>query len=176
MSGNGHFAACGALMTVMLTGCMTDSASAPQTADEFRKTASSAVMGQVISFEAARSVRDIGKTFQAKAPECLDTGVRMSDRSPRMSYTVNVSYKPTVVVGDKKAELHVQRKFSGAVYNPYAEPEGGSYFLVAEVTALGPGRSKIDITGTKVGADELIRAVTGWATGQDLGCPDMTKT
>jgi hypothetical protein len=70
----------------------------------------------------------------------------------------------------------VQRKFSGAVYIPYMEPEGGSFFLIAEATALGPGRSKIDIYGTKVGADELIRAVTGWATGQNLGCPDMTKT
>ena len=104
------------------------------------------------------------KVIQIRRCACVVKGGR------RFSFTA------TVVVGDKKAELHVQRKFSGAVYNPYAEPEGGSYFLVAEVTPLGPGRSKIDITGTRVGADELIRAVTGWATGQDLGCPDMTKT
>jgi|HubBroStandDraft_6_1064221.scaffolds.fasta_scaffold638187_1 hypothetical protein len=177
MSRNGRFRAYGALMTVValtVAGCVTDQA--PQTAADFRKTVSSAAMGQVITFEVARPVRDIGRTFQAKAPECLGVAVKMSDRSPAMPYSVTASYKPTVVVGDTKAELRVQRKFSGAVYNPYAEPEGGSYFLTAEATAIGPTRSKIDIYGTKVGADELIRAVTGWANGQNLGCPDMTKT
>jgi hypothetical protein len=176
MNGNDHFAAYGTLIAVavMVTGC--SSGPAPQTPDDFRKMTSTAVMGQVISFEVARPVRDIGRTFQAKAPECLEATVKMSDRSPGMPYSVTATYKPTVVAGDTKAALYVQRKFSGAVYNPYTEPEGGSYFLTAEATALGPARSKIDIHGTKVGADELIRAVTGWANGQNLGCPDMTKT
>ena len=174
MNGNGRLATCGTLIAVTVAACA--SGSAPQTPDEFRKLTATAAMGEVITFEVARPVRDIGRTFQAKAPECLETAVKMSDRSPRMPYSVTASYKATVVAGDTKAELHVQRKFSGAVYNPYAEPEGGSYFLIAEATSLGPGRSRIDIHGTKVGADELIRAVTGWATGQNLGCPDMTKT
>jgi hypothetical protein len=176
MNGNNRFAACGALIVVavMVAGCA--SGQAPQTPDDFRKLTSTAIMGEVITFEVARPVRDIGRTFQAKAPECLNVTVRMSDRSPRMPYSVTATYKPTVIAGDAKAELYVQRKFGGAVYNPYTEPEGGSYFLTAEATPLGPARSKIDIHGTKVGADELIRAVTGWANGQNLGCPDMTKT
>jgi hypothetical protein len=174
MNGHGRFAVYGALIALVLAGCVTGSA--PQTPADFREAVSSAAMGQIITFEVARSVRDIGKTFQAKAPECLEVTVKTSERSPRMPYSVTASYRPTVIAGDAKAELRVQRKFSGAVYNPYTEPEGGSYFLTAEATALGPARSKIDIYGTKVGADELIRAVTGWANGQNLGCPDMTRT
>jgi hypothetical protein len=175
MNGSNRFAACCALIAVATTVAGCASGPAPQTPDEFRKLASTAVMGEVITFEVARPVRDIGRTFQAKAPECLNAAVRMSDRSPRMPYSVTATYKPTVIAGDTKAELTVQRKFSGAVYNPYTEPEGGSYFLTAEATPLGPNRSKVEIHGTKVGADELIRAVTGWANGQNLGCPDMTR-
>jgi len=26
-----------------------------------------------------------------------------------------------------------------------------------------------------MGADTLVRAITNWATGENIGCPDMTK-
>jgi hypothetical protein len=175
MNGNNRLAAYGALIATSATVAGCAGGFAPQNADEFRKLSSTAILGEVITFEVARPVRDIGRTFQARAPECLNVGVRMSDRSPRMPYSVTSTYKATVVAGDAKAELNVQRKFGGAVYNPYAEPEGGSYFMTAEATALGPSRSKVVIHGVRVGADELIRAVTGWADGHDLGCPDMTR-
>lgn len=174
MNGNVCCVMCGALIAVMMAGCVSDSA--PQTPDDFRKMTSTAIMGQVISFDVDRSVRDIGRTFQAKAPECLEANIKMSERSPAMPYSVTAKYKPTVVAGDTRVELRVQRSFSGAVYNPYSEPEGGAYFLIAEATPLGSARSKIDIHGTRVGADELIRAITGWANGKDLSCPDLTKT
>jgi hypothetical protein len=172
MSGIRCLGASGALMALVVAGCA--GGSAPQTPDEFRKTVPTAFMGQVTTFEVARPVSEVGRTFQARAPECLDVAVRGVDT--KLLYAVTTTYKPSVSVGDKKAELRVQRKFSGAVFIPYKEPEGGTYFLVVEATAIDKGRSRIDVYGFKVGMNELMRAVTGWATGQDLGCPDMTKT
>ena len=96
---NSRFIAWGASIAVVIItpGCVTE---APQTPAAFRDTVSSSAMGQVISCEVARPVRDIGRTFQAKAPQCLEVGVKMSDRSPRMPYSVTATYKATVVAGE----------------------------------------------------------------------------
>ncbi len=148
----------------------------PQTADEFRQQVPGAFMAKVTTFEAKRSFREVARTFQAKAPECLNVSVRSVERSSTSNINVLTTYKPTVRVNDKRAELHVQRHFQGNVIVPGKEPEGGLYFLVADATPVDRGTTRIDIYAPSRGADTLIRAITGWATGETLGCPDMTKS
>ena len=93
-----------------------------------------------------------------------------------MGTTVDMTsvYKTTVVVTDKKAELHVQRHY-GAANMGSDEPPGGYYTFVADATPLGSTTTRVDFYGHSMSADVLPKAVTGWATGQNLGCPDMTK-
>ncbi|HJY75971.1 MAG TPA: hypothetical protein VKE95_05030, partial [Burkholderiales bacterium] len=59
---------------------------------------------------------------------------------------------------------------------PSKVPPGGLYYLVADATPVDKGTTRIDIYAPSMGTDTLVRAITGWATGDNLGCPDMTKS
>ena len=159
------------LAALLAAGCMQ----MPQTADEFRREIPGAIMGSVKTLDANRPLREVARTFQAKAPECLNVSVRMTERSSTSSMNILTTYKPTVLVAENKVELHVQRHMQGNVIVPGKEPEGGHYMLVVDAVPLDRNRTRVTIYGPSRGADALVRAVTGWATGENVGCPDMTK-
>jgi len=161
-----------AAATLLLCGCVTQH---PQNAEEFRKMAPGAFMIKVETHEVNRSLREIGATFRARAPECLNMRVTTTSQMPG-SYQVIVSaYKPTVVVTDERAELHVQRHYEKGVLAVTKEPEGGYYLMVADAYPVDPKRSRIQIIGPSKGYDVIYRAIMGWATGKNLGCPDLAK-
>ena len=147
----------------------------PQNADEFRRDLPGSIMGSVQTFETNRPLRDIGRTFQSRAPECLSVKVRTVSQSSTSYQNIVAAYKPTVVVSEKRAEIHLQRHYERGVLTPGKEPEGGHYMLVADATPLERNRTRIDIYAPKAGADAVIRAISAWAKGESTGCPDMTK-
>lgn len=160
------------IFTLAFAGCVTHH---PQTADEFRQAVPGAFMAKVESFEVNRAFDDVARTFEKKAPECLNVRVRTTSQT-NMSYRVTVtSFKPTVLVSDKKVELHVQQHHEAGVLNVTKEPEGGYYLLVADGYPFGNGRTQIDMYRPTTGHGVLIQAIKGWATGENVGCPDMTK-
>ena len=161
-----------AAIALLTSGCATQY---PQSAEEFRQQMPGAFMGKVQSFEANRPFREVAKTFQAKAPECLSVSVRTVEQSSTSYSNILTTYKPTVVLNEKRAEVHLQRTFKGNVIVPGKEPPGGMYFVVADATPLDRSRTRIDLYGPSRGADVIYRAITGWATGENVGCPDMTK-
>jgi hypothetical protein len=160
-----------AVLGLLLAGC----AQQPQTAQEFREAIPGAFMAKVQTFEAKRPLRDVAKTFQARAPECLNVSVRSVSQSSTSYQNILTVYKATVVSNPQKAELHLQRDFKSGVLVPGKVPPGGLYMLVADATPVDKGTTRIDVYGPSRGTDTLIRAITGWATGENLGCPDMTK-
>ena len=159
-------------LALLVSAC---SVNYPQNAEEFRQQIPGAFMGKVQTFEAKRPFREVARTFQAKAPECLNVKVRSVSQTGTSYSNILYTYKPTVVVSDKKAEVHVQRHMDGNVIVPGKEPPGGLYLLVADAVPIDRSRTRVDIYGPSRGADTLIRAVTGWATGENIGCPDLTK-
>jgi hypothetical protein len=165
---------CAALLAAAaLAGCAVNF---PQNAQEFREQVPGATFGQKKTFEAKRSFREVARTFQAKAPECLSVSVRTVSQTATSYQNILTTYKPTVRVSGQKAEIHVQRHYQGGgVIIPGKEPEGGLYVLVADATPVDRARTRIDIYAPTHGADAMIRAITGWATGENVGCPDMTK-
>lgn len=161
------------LAAAALAGCAVNF---PQNAQEFREQVPGAAFGQKQTFEAKRSFREVARTFQAKAPECLSVSVRTVSQTATSYQNILTTYKPTVRVSGRKAEIHVQRHYQGGgVIIPGKEPEGGLYVLVADATPIDRSRTRIDIYAPTRGADAMIRAITGWATGENVGCPDMTK-
>ena len=161
-----------AVTGLLVGGC----AQQPQTAQEFREAIPGAFMGKVQTFEAKRPLAAVAKTFQARAPECLNVAVRSVSQSSTSYQNILTVYHATVVNNPQKAELHLQRDFKSGVLVPGKVPPGGLYYLVADATPVGKGTTRIDIYGPSVGTDTLIRAITGWANGDNLGCPDMTKS
>jgi hypothetical protein len=147
----------------------------PQTADEFRQGAPTAFMGKLETYEVNRSAADIGKTFQKYAPKCLDVRIRTTSQT-NMSYQVILAkYTPTVIVGEDRTELHLQEKHEKGVIAVYKEPEAGHYIMVVDATPIGKNKSRIDFYRPAIGNDTVVQAIKNWITGDNLGCPDMTK-
>jgi hypothetical protein len=160
------------LAVALLTGCATQM---PQTADEFRKAVPGAFMAKTETVEVSRPLREVAATFEKRAPECLDVTVEATSQTTTSYQVIVTAYKPTVVVSQERAELHVQQEHQTGVMKVYAEPPGGHYLLVADAYALENNRTRLQFYGPSRGYDVLFRAVKGWASGENLGCPDMTK-
>jgi len=160
-----------AAAAALIAGCAQN----PQTAEEFRQYVPTSSLAKVQTFEAKRTYRDVAKTFQTKAPECLNVSVRRVEQSSTSYSNVVTTYKPTVLVSEKKAELHVQVSYKGNVIVPGKVPEGGMYYVVADATPIDRNRTRIDIYAPTIGTTTMVRAITGWATGENVGCPDLTK-
>lgn len=159
-------------LSLVLTACVT---SHPQNAEEFRAAVPGAFMAMTETVEVNRSFSDVAATFRKKAPECLNVKVEMTERSATSYHVVVTAYKPTVVVNNERAELHVQQTHEKGVLNVTEVPDGGYYLLVADAYPLDGSRTRLELFGPSRGYDVLIRAVKGWASGENLGCPDMTK-
>jgi hypothetical protein len=164
------------IVVILLSGCVSQM---PQTAEEFRKAVPGAFMSKVETFDVNRPLRDVAKTFQAKAPECLNVKVRTTSQRTSSqivsSQVTVVSYKPTVRVTREKAELHVQHHFESGVQTVHKEPPGGYYLMVVDAVPLENNRTRITFYRPSMGYDTMVTAITGWATGKNVGCPDLSK-
>jgi len=161
------------VLAILLAGC----GAMPQNPDDFRKAVSGgAMMTKTDSYEVNRSAQAVGATFKQRAPECLGVQVRTVSRTSTSYQNILTTYKPTVVATGQRTELHLQQlhKGGGVIY-PQTPPEGGVYIFVADAIPVSGSRSRIQIYGPSMGYDVLHRAVRGWATGENLGCPDLTK-
>ncbi|HLQ02986.1 MAG TPA: hypothetical protein VK143_11890 [Burkholderiales bacterium] len=159
------------LLVSLLWGC----GSLPQTPAEHREAAKSGrTFFRSDSFEVKRPLAEVARTFQKKAPECLSFSMATTTR-PNIGFgsTTNVwgKTKQTVLASANRAELHFQAKIKGQVGE---EPEDGVYYMVADAYPVGKDRTRVDMYWiTRV--DLLAQAIRGWASGENLGCPDPTK-
>jgi hypothetical protein len=159
-------------MILLLSGC---AGKMPQNAEEFRRALPGAFMGKVETFEVNRSFDEVAKTFQEMAPKCLDIRIKTTSQT-NMSYQVIVAkYTPTVIVTKERAELHLQELHESGVLTIYKEPENGHYLLVTDATPMTAKTTKITMYRPSMGHDVLVKAIKGWATGENVGCPDLTK-
>lgn len=161
-----------ALVAALLAGC----AQMPQTAEEFRKAAPGAAFAKVDTYEVNRPLRAVTADFRRRAPDCLDTEVRTVSRTATSYQNILTSYKATVVAGAGRTELHLQQLHKTGVVYPSKPPEGGAYLIVVDAYPAPGNRTRIQTFGPSRGYDVIYRAIRGWASGENLGCPDMTKT
>jgi len=159
---------------VLLSGC----GAMPLTADEFRKAVPTARTAKLETFEVNRPFSAVAKTFKKKAPQCLNKTVTTTSTTHGkygpVTSRFTVTYKPTVLISKHKAELHVQHHTDNAI-KVYEEPEGGYYLLVADATPIDGKRTRVDLYRPSIGSKVLIKAVRGWSTGKNVGCPDLTQ-
>ena len=160
-----------ALAAAVLSGC----GSAPLTPDEYRNTAKAGGSFYASeSFEVKRPFAEVAQALRKKGPECLNylLGERME---PLIGVGSSTHYfartKPTVKVSSSRAELYFQVKFENTVGK---EPEGGSYYLIADAAPAGKDRTRVDIY-RRTRVELLPQAIRGWASGDDMGCPDQSK-
>ena len=157
---------------LFVTGCATHH---PQTAEEFRQAAPGAFLGKKETFEVNRSFKDVARTFQKKAPQCLNVRVKTVSQTTTSYQVIVTRYKPTVLVSNQRAELHIQQHHESGVLNVTKEPEGGYFLVVTDAYPVSKNKTKIVMYRPSMGYDVMIKAIKGWATGKNRGCPDMTK-
>jgi hypothetical protein len=163
------------IAVLLLAGCATFQPS--QTAEEFRRAASAALLPRTGAIEVDRSLQDVTATFRKYAPECLD-GTTTATTKTYTNYreiirTYVTTYKPRVVVTPERVELHVQWHTNGEIHVSRV-PEGGAYRLVADAYSMSDGRTRLQWFDVTAGQDFLLDAIKGWASGQNLQCPDLT--
>jgi hypothetical protein len=160
-----------ALFAIWIPGCISH----PQTAEEFRKAVPGAFSAKVETFEVDRPFSQVAGTFQKMGPDCLSKTIKTTSQTTTSYQVIVTTYKPTVLVVGKKAELHVQQHHEQGVINVSKEPDGGYYLLVADAQPVTQTKTRIDLYRPSMGHGVLIQAVKNWATGENVGCPDLTK-
>ena len=160
-----------ALFVIWIPGCISH----PQTPEEFRKAVPGAFSAKVETFEVDRPFSQVADTFQKMGPDCLSKTIKTTSQTTTSYQVIVTTYKPTVLVVGKKAELHVQQHHEQGVINVSKEPAGGYYLLVADTQPVTPTKTRIDLYRPSMSHSVLIQAVKNWATGENVGCPDLTK-
>ena len=143
----------------------------PLTPHEYRKAAKAGeALSTFESFDVNRPVSEVAATFKAKAAECLSYKMGETKR-PVIGVGSSTHYygvtKPTVRRSKDKVELYFQVAYEHEVGNV---PDGGMYHLVADAYPHGK-TTRVDVY-RRTNAGVLGQAVKGWASGQNLGCPD----
>jgi hypothetical protein len=163
---------------ILLAAALSACGTMPKSADEFRRMAPDSSFATLERFEVDRPFRQVAQTFEQRAEACLRVRVTTQSASVNRSgpSTFRQDYLPTTRVSPSRAELHIQAHIEGTnLIKVHEEPPGGYYLIVADAFPVGRDRTRIDFYRPTIGHDVLIRAVRAWATGENLGCPDLTK-
>lgn len=157
-----------ALLQLSVSGCM----SPPKTADEFRHNISAFIVPNMEKFEVDRPFKDVVETFRKLAPKCLDKNIQGGS-----SYAaVFNNWNPTLIVTDKKAELHLQRYVEKKVMRAHDDSQKGDFVLVTDITPVSGDKTGVVIYMSSArGVDDIARAIEAWARGTDTACPDLAK-
>ena len=160
------------LFIAVLAGCVT---SHPQNAIEFRAAVPGAFLAKVEKYEVSQPFQKVASRFEKMAPKCLNVTIKTVSQSTTSYQVIVTEYKPTVILSEDRAELHVQQHHAQGVMKITEEPEGGYYLMVVDAIKVDEGTTRIEYYGPSVGHESIIKAIKGWASGENMGCPDLTK-
>ena len=165
-----------AALLVALGGCAM--LQPPPTAEAFRREASAALLPRTGTLEVRRPLREIADAFRKKAPECLDLTATATVKTitdyQEIIRTYVTTYRPTVLESAQRVELHVQWRTQGEIHlSP--PPARGAYRLIVDAYPLEGDRARLQWFAPSAADDFLVHAVQGWATGEDMQCPDFTR-
>jgi hypothetical protein len=139
----------------------------PLTPNEYRTAAKAGnALSLFESFDVNRPVAEVAATFKVKASECLSYKMGSSRGAGSKTHYYGVA-TPTVKKSKDKVELYFQVAYENEVGNV---PEKGMYHLVADAYSRGK-KTRVDIY-RRTNAGVLAEAIKGWASGENLGCPD----
>lgn len=159
-------------LTALLAGCVT---SHPQNAIEFRAAVPGAFLAKVEKYEVSQPFNKVAARFEKMAPKCLNQTIKTVSQSATSYQVIVTEYKPTVIVGRDHAELHVQQHHAQGVMKITEEPPGGYYLMVFDAIKVDANTTRIEYYGPSKGFGAMIKAIKGWASGNNVGCPDLTK-
>ena len=161
-------------MVVSLTACFI-SLEHPQNATEFRAGVPGAFMAKVETYEVSQPLEQVAARFKKMAPKCLDLTIKTTSQTTTSYQVIVTDYNPTVIVSKDRVELHVQQDHLQGVMHVSEVPPGGYYLMVFDAIKVDANTTRIEYYGPSAGFDSMVRAIKGWASGNNVGCPDLTK-
>ena len=159
-------------LVVVLTGCNLEQ---PQNATEFRAGVPGAFMAKVEKYEVSQPFEQVAARFKKMAPKCLDVTIKTTSQTTTSYQVIVTDYNPTVIVHKNRAELHVQQDFLQGVMHVSEVPPGGYFMMIFDAIKVGANTTRIEYYGPSVGSETMVKAIKGWASGDNVGCPDLTK-
>ena len=164
-----------ALATITLQGCIN--VKMPQNGSEYRAAVikESSSMKIIDKYEVNQPYKTSSPTIGKLATKCLSISVKHTsqDSMGRVNGGFIAHYTPTFIQGKTHSELHVQRRLEGSMYK-VKQPDDGLYIFVADINAVG-AKTHMEVYSAKPWGTSIVKAIKGWATGSNKGCPDMTQ-
>lgn len=160
------------LAAILLSGCVT---SHPQNAREFRAAVPGAFMAKTEKYVVNQPYEKVAARLKKMAPKCLNVTVKTVSQTNHSYQVIVTEFKPTVIAGKDRAELHVQQHHAQGVMNVTKEPAGGYYLMVFDIIKVDKNTVRVEYYGPSRGSETMIKAIKGWIDGKNVGCPDLTK-
>jgi len=161
-------------LVAVLSGCAI-SLEQPQNATEFRTGVPGAFMAKVEKYEVSQPFEQVAARFKKMAPKCLDLTIKTTSQTTTSYQVIVTDYNPTVIIGNNRAELHVQQDHLQGVMHVSEVPPGGYYLMVFDAIKVDANTTRIEYYGPSMGFESMVKAIKGWASGKIVGCPDLTK-
>lgn len=165
-----------AYVVVLLAGC----GSMPNTPDKLVQNAKdNSMFSEKEVFEVKRPIEEVAEVFKKKANECLKQTITFTSRDSTAGLTTTHRevrlYTPRVVVSKQRTRLTLQSKTIEGSTELGDIPPDGWYMMVADAYPVSKNVTRIESYIQWPDLRAPFKAVKHWASGTNMGCPDLTK-
>lgn len=163
-------------IAALLAGC----GSMPKTPDILVQNAKDdSMFSEKDVFEVKRPLEEVTEVFKKKANECLKQTITSTsaDGTPGIrTYRREVRvYTPRVIVSKQRTRLTLQSKVTEGSTELGDIPPDGWYMMVADAYPVGKSTTRVESYIQWPDQRAAFTAIKHWASGTNMGCPDMTK-
>lgn len=132
------------------------------------------------SYVVKRPFQQVVDSYRQRAPACLNKTIESSwweGGMPRIKHTEIRAWTARVNATNKHMECTLQWRVTGGntiVVGEYPNKDG-HYYMLVDAYAVDQNSTRIVLSKGVGTSDALILATKNWATGANMGCPDMTQ-
>lgn len=169
-----------ALLSWLLTGCITPAA-IPETVVDVAKKHSSFTENDII--EVNQPFAHVSEILKNKSKECfrkqVSSEVFAGSSGGRQHFLTQVTVvTPNVTVSSQKTRLTLQTKIiSGSTELGGTAPPDGWYYMVVDAYPEGRQKTRVEMYYQKTASSYYVAypAVKSWVTGKNMSCPDFAN-
>jgi len=133
------------------------------------------------SYVVKRPFQQVVDSYRQRAPACLNQTIESSrwqgNGTTRVKYTEIRAWTAHVNATNKHMECTLQSRVTGGntiELGDYPNKDG-HYYMLVDAYAVDQNSTRIVLSKAMGTSDALVQATRNWATGESMGCPDMTQ-
>ncbi|MDH5388648.1 MAG: hypothetical protein OEY06_09380 [Gammaproteobacteria bacterium] len=162
--------------TLILTGC----GSMPNTPELLvQNVKSGSMFSEKEVFEVERPLSKVSKTLKKKSTECFRQRVANTSNTGgtglQVQRTLVRSFTPKIVIGKKHTRLTLQSMITEGSTELGDMPKDGWYMMVVDAYKINKNKTRVETYFQQPSYLGAFSAIKHWATGSNMGCPDLTQ-